>query len=191
MRRPLSLLPALVAAAATAAAALPVPPAAAVDAGVPAAAASDDPLRVSIDRLTPGEIPEQGPVRMQGTVTNVSDERWRAVNVHAFVGYGPMTTSAELASAREVPEEAEVGRRILIPGTFDSVGGLDPGESATYEIMLKRNQIPAQEPGVYWFGAHALGNTTDARDAVADGRARTFLPLLPPNLSGNPWRPRW
>ena len=33
--------------------------------------------------------------RMQGTVTNVSEERWRAVNVHAFVGYGPMTTSVE------------------------------------------------------------------------------------------------
>ncbi len=191
MRHPLSLLPALVAAAA-AALALPAPAVAsppAVDAGVPAAAADDaDPLRVSIDRLTPGEIPEQGPVRMQGTVTNVSDERWRAVNVHAFVGYGPMTTSAELASAREVPAEAEVGRRIFIPGTFDSVGGLDPGESATYEILLKRNQIPAQEPGVYWFGAHALGNTTDARDAVADGRARTFLPLLPPSLAREPVR---
>jgi hypothetical protein len=187
VRHPLSLLPALVAAAAAAALALPAPAgASAVGAGVSAAADDDDPLRVSIDRLTPGEIPEQGPVQMQGTVTNVSDERWRAVNVHAFVGYGPMTTSAELASAREVPAEAEVGRRIFIPGTFDSVGGLDPGESATYEILLKRNQIPAAEPGVYWFGAHALGNTTDARDAVADGRARTFLPLLPPDPTPEP-----
>ena len=183
MRRPLSLLPALVAVAATATPALSAPATAAPPAGtaVRAAPAAEegDPLEVSIERLTPGEIPQSGPVRMEGTVTNVSDERWRAVNVHAFVGYAPMTTQAELALARDVPPDAEVGRRIFIPGTFDSIGGLDPGESAPYEIELKRSQIPAQLPGVYWFGAHALGNTTDARDAVADGRARTFLPLLP------------
>ena len=174
MLRPLSLLPALVAVAATAAPGFAVPAVAAP------AAANDDPLRVTIDRLTPGEIPERGPVRMQGTVTNVSEERWRAVNVHAFVGYGPMTTSVELAQAREVPAQAEVGTRILLPGTFDSIGGLEPGETATYEVELKRSQIPAEEPGVYWFGAHALGNTTEVRDDIADGRARTFLPLLPP-----------
>ena len=183
MRRPLSLLPALVAVAATAAPALSLPATAAPSApsAVRTAPADEegDPLEISIERLTPGEIPENGPVRMEGTVTNVSEERWRAVNVHAFVGYSPMTTSAELALARDVPPEAEVGRRIFIPGTFDDIGGLDPGESADYEIELKRNQIPAELPGVYWFGAHALGNTTDARDAVADGRARTFLPLLP------------
>ena len=116
---------------------------------------------------------------MRGTVTNVSDERWRAINVHAFVGYGPMTTSAELAAAQEVPAEAEVGTRIFIQGTFDDIGGLAPGETTTYEIELKRNQIPVEAPGVYWFGAHALGNSTEARDDVADGRARTFLPLVP------------
>ena len=174
MPRPLSLLPALVAVAATAAPGVAVPAAAAPP------VENDDPLQVTIERLTPGEIPERGPVRMQGTVTNVSEARWRAVNVHAFVGYGPMTTSVELAQAREVPAEAEVGTRILLPGTFDDIGGLEPGETATYEIELKRSQIPAEEPGVYWFGAHALGNTTEVRDDVADGRARTFLPLLPP-----------
>ncbi|WP_432477934.1 DUF6049 family protein [Nocardioides sp. GXQ0305] len=190
MRRPLSFLPALVAAAAaTAAPALPAPASATPATGTRVSAAApenDDPLQVSIERLTPGEIPEQGPVRMQGTITNVSDERWRAVNVHAFVGYVPMTTSEELEAAREVPADAEIGQRIFIPGTFDDVGGLDPGESATYEILLKRNQIPAETPGVYWFGAHALGNTTDARDAVADGRARTFLPLLPTTAARTP-----
>jgi hypothetical protein len=170
-----------VAAAATAVVVLAVPAeAAAPSVGARLPAAEDgDPLGVSIERLTPGEIPERGPVRMEGTVTNLSDERWRAVNVHAFVGYTPMTTSAELALARDVPPDAEVGQRIFIPGTFDSIGGLEPGESVPYEIELRRNQIPAEAPGVYWFGAHALGNTTDARDAVADGRARTFLPLLP------------
>lgn len=175
MRRPLSLLPALVAVAATVAPAL-VPPS-------PAAAApvveNDDPLHVTIDQLSPSEIPQRGQVRMRGTVTNVSDERWRAVNVHAFVGRVPMTTSEELAAAREVPADADVGDRVFIPGTFDDIGGLEPGETKRYEIRLRRDQVPVADPGVYWFGAHALGNTTEARDSVADGRARTFLPLAP------------
>ena len=187
MPRPPSL-PALVAVAATAAFTLPVPAAAgpvwAASAPVRAAAAApvaedDDPLQVSIDALTPGEVPQRGPVRMRGTVTNVSDERWRAINVHAFVGDVPMTTTEELAEARLVPVEADVGERIVIPGTFDGVGGLAPGERTTFAVGLRRDQIPAEAAGVYWFGAHALGTATEGRDGVADGRARTFLPLVP------------
>ena len=34
------------------------------------------------------------------------------------------------------------------------------------------------EPGVYWIGVHALGSNADGRDLVADGRARTFIPLV-------------
>ncbi len=180
MRRPWSLLPALVVAAATVvpAVVLPATPAGAAPPLAAAAEEEGDPLLVTIDVLTPSEVPERGEVTMSGTVTNVSEERWRAVNVHAFVGRTPMTTSAQLAAAREVPDDADVGERIFIPGTFDSLGGLDPGEQAPFEITLKRDQIPAELPGVYWFGAHALGNTTEIRDSVADGRARTFLPLV-------------
>lgn len=184
MRRPLSLLPALVAAAATVAPALLVPaqgaaaPATTALPGAPAVE-DDDPLRVAIDQLSPSEVPRRGQVRMQGTVTNVSEERWRAVNVYALISGAPMTTSEELAEARLVPPDTAVGERILTPGTFDSIGGLAPGETATFEVRLRRDQIPVAAPGVYWFGAHALGSTSEARDTVADGRARTFLPLLP------------
>ena len=51
-------------------------------------------------------------------------------------------------------------------------------------------QHPAQAaarrtpPGVYWFGVHALGEGPDGRDEAADGRARTFLPLVPPARAG-------
>ena len=171
MPRPPSLLPALVAAAAV----LAVVPAA------PAAAAPidpEDPLLVTIEELTPGELPERGPVTMRGTVTNVSDERWRAINVHAFIDDVPLTTTDELAAAAEVPTDVEVGDRITTVGTFDSIGSLDPGETTSYSIRLRRDQIPVDQPGAYWFGAHALGNTTAFRDGVADGRARTFLPLV-------------
>ena len=59
-----------------------------------------------------------------------------------------------------------------------------PDETASFSLELKRSQIPVSAAGVYWFGAHALGNTTDARDGVADGRARTLLPLVPPGDAG-------
>ncbi|HYH33761.1 MAG TPA: DUF6049 family protein [Nocardioides sp.] len=178
MPRPLSLLPALVAVAATAAPALAVAP---IDQQAPAARAvpaSDDPLQVTIGSLSPSEITPRGRVSMRGTVTNVSDERWRAINVHAFISDVPLTTPEELDQAALVPSDSDVGRRITIPGTFDSIGSLDPGESAVFSVRLDRNEIPVEAPGVYWFGAHALGNTTEARDTVADGRARTFLPLV-------------
>ena len=51
--------------------------------------------------------------------------------------------------------------------------------------------LGADEPGVYWFGVHALGTSAAGRDGVADGRARTFLPYVPPKDRGDPSTPRW
>jgi hypothetical protein len=182
VRRPVSLLPALVGAAAVAAAGLVTAPASAAPATAAVARApaeADDPLEVRIESLTPSSVPNRGRVRIRGTVTNVSEERWRAINVHAFMAAEPMTSADELAEATRTPVDAEVGDRITIPGTFDPVGSLDPGQTVRFHVRLRRDQLPASEPGVYWFGAHALGNTDEARDGVADGRARTFLPLVP------------
>ena len=143
------------------------------------AAEGDAPLRVTIDKLTPGYVPEVGRLELSGTVTNTSDERWGDINVHAFVDDAPLTSAAEVAATQDIPDDAFVGDRITIPGTFDPIGGLGPGETASYSISLRRNPLPVSDPGVYWFGAHALGNTADGRDDVADGRARTLLPLVP------------
>ncbi|QZY29144.1 DUF6049 family protein [Nocardioides coralli] len=179
MRPPWSLLPALALVVATTTLLGPV--GAAPVAASAAPARDDQPLQVTIDRLTPAEVPARGRIRMRGTVTNASDERWRAINVYAFMAATPITSGEELAEAVTIPFESEVGARIVDPGTFDSVGSLDPGESASFSVRLRRDQLPASSPGVYWFGAHALGNTDAARDGIADGRARTFLPLVPPS----------
>ena len=50
----------------------------------------------------------------------------------------------------------------------------------------RSSSLGADEPGVYWFGVHALGTNAAGRDAVADGRARTFLPYVPPKDRGRP-----
>ena len=45
----------------------------------------------------------------------------------------------------------------------------------------------ADRTGVYWFGVHALGLSDSVPDdAVADGRARTFLPFVPPRFDATP-----
>jgi hypothetical protein len=192
--RPLSLLPALVAVVATSVPAATAHPAGPADPGdavehrtapvsrgaarAPASAPDDSALGVTIDSLTPSVLPRRGPVRISGSVTNRTGETWRAVNLHAFVGDAPITSGAALAEQAEVAPEEFVGERITVPGTFDTVDELAPGASAQYSMDVPRSVIEVTQPGVYWFGVHALGESDEPRDGVADGRARTFMPLV-------------
>ena len=73
-----------------------------------------------------------------------------------------------------------------MPGTFDTIPELAPGASAPYVDKIPVELLGADEPGVYWFGVHALGTNAAGRDGVADGRARTFLPYVPPKDRGRP-----
>jgi hypothetical protein len=144
---------------------------------------ADDPtpLDVRMSTLSVSELPQHGPIRVTGVVTNRSDERWTGINVHAFLDDTPITTPEELDEAAKLPETAVVGSRITTIGMFDGIGGLDPGQSAAFSIRLKHSVLTMTEPGVYWFGVHALGQSvSQPSDTVADGRARTFLPFLPP-----------
>ena len=89
---------------------------------------------------------------------------------------------------REHPRGRGVGRR-----PDHRAGHLrhDPGARARRLGVLHRPRSPssllgADEPGVYWFGVHALGTSAAGRDVVADGRARTFLPYVPAEGRGAP-----
>ncbi len=171
MLRPLSLLPALVAVTAT----LVAPGSA--HARPPAG--DESPLAVTIDALAPAYIPNRGPIRITGSVTNNDAAPWTTVNVYAFIGRGPMTTSAELAEAATFEPGRDVGDRITAPNAYDTIERIDPGQSAQFSVRVPRSAISASEPGVYWFGVHALGAGPEGRIDGADGRARTFLPLVP------------
>lgn len=185
--RPLSLLPALVAVVT----ALAPPVAADPDrppllsrsqsraAPAPAPAAEATPLQVTIDALSPSYVPASGPVRVSGSVTNTSDDPWRSINVYAFAGSTPITSSSQLAEERLLDPVQPVGDRITDPGTFDDVDDLEPGQSTRFSIRVPRSSLGVTEAGVYWFGVHALGEGPSGRDVTADGRARTFLPLVP------------
>jgi hypothetical protein len=150
-----------------------------------AASADAEPLQVEISSLNPSYVPGRGAVTLTGTVTNNTEKPWRAIRVYAFMGDTPMRSTTELDAAVETPVDAVVGERILFPDTYDDLGRLAPGESKDYTVQVPRNQMPATEPGVYWFGAHALGSEDAAGpDTFADGRARTFLPLVPGGTPG-------
>jgi len=175
-----SLLPALVVVATLLGLAGAAPAGAAPVRAVARTATEQTPLGVTIDSLTPSALPTKGPVRVTGEVTNRSDETWSDINLYAFASDTPMTTAAELEEATRTPADAYVGDRILTEGTYDTVDELAPGETVEYSFAVPRTEIHVTEPGVYWFGVHALGFTEDGGDDFADGRARTFLPLVPP-----------
>ena len=91
------------------------------------AAARATPLQVTIQTLTPSEIPRRGKVELAGTVTNTDDVTWLAVNVYSFVSEEPMTSRAQLAAAAKLDESQFVGRRIVEFGTHSELldrGGL-------------------------------------------------------------------
>lgn len=157
-------------------------PAGAEDPPTPAAEEDTSPLLVHLERLSPATIPTKGRLVLAGTVTNNSEETWTAINVDPFISSSPMTTRDQLAEAAASDPEAEVGTRLIEPGQFDPIGDLDPGQSAPFRISLPVKDLIGTEitgePGVYWIGVHALGQNAEGRDTAADGRARTFIPLV-------------
>lgn len=143
-----------------------------------------EPLEVTIETLTPGEIPTSGTIEVGGTVTNVDDETWTTINLYPLVGGEPMTTPAQLREARRTDPLSYVGDRVTSPGPYAVIDRLEPGQSATYSFTVARSRLDVGARGVYWFGVHALGQDTAGRDSVADGRARTFLPLVEQSSAG-------
>ncbi|MFC7358845.1 DUF6049 family protein [Nocardioides astragali] len=146
---------------------------------VAAPAEEPDPLLVHIDAISP-VLPGRGEVEISGTVTNTSDETFTRVNLHAFSSQTPILDSILLSQSATIDPNADVGPRVTVPGTFDTVDVLVPGETAPFSdsVPVELLGIPDQD-GVYWIGIHALGDSSVPRDIVADGRARTFIPARP------------
>lgn len=142
--------------------------------------AAIDPLRVHLDEMTP-VVPRQGNVRISGTVTNTSEAEFTRINLHAFASSSPISDAPSLAASAVIAPEEYVGERITAPGTFDTLDVLAPGGTATFSLSIPVEELGIpRTPGVYWIGIHALGDSVEQpRDDFADGRARTFIPVLP------------
>ncbi len=139
------------------------------------------PLTIALTSMSPGQVPRKGDIRVAGTVTNDSEEDWSDINVAPFVASSPITSRDELAEASASAADVAVGDRLTDAGTYVAVGDLAPGERASFRIRIPVESLGITgDPGVYWIGVHALGSNVDGRDAVADGRVRTFIPLVAP-----------
>ncbi len=137
------------------------------------------PLDIKIATLSPSVVEADTDVTITGTVTNTTTETWTGVNVQAFRSTTPITDAATLATAAESEPDKYVGDRIIEAGTFETIESLEPGDEAPFTATVPRADLGV-EAGVYWIGVHALGDSPSApSDGRADGRARTFIPLLP------------
>ncbi|MBD8871000.1 DUF6049 family protein [Nocardioides donggukensis] len=147
---------------------------------VPARAQEGRDFTVSLDRVSP-VIPRSGPLRLSGTVTNVSEQTWTSINVHPLTSFYPMTSARELQVSAASDPEIYLGPRITEAGAFDnSIETLGPGETARWSVRIRRDLLRiSEEEGVYWVGVHVLGADEDGlRDGTAHGRARSFVPLV-------------
>lgn len=178
-----SLLPALAATMALLGSAAPPGAATAAPpvsrATVHAVAPADLPLVVTMETLSPSVVPDSGRLEVTGSVTNTTSEEWRVVRMYALTSAAPITSSDELAAAVRTDPAVQVGERITVPGSYDEILALAPGESRSYSLRVRRADLSiGTSPGIYWLGVHALGETDAGRDTLADGKARTFLPLV-------------
>ena len=84
---------------------------ASLGAAQPASAApaeEDDPLLVHLDTIDP-VLPRSGDVDITGTVTNVSDDTYTRINLHAFSSESPILDTINLtASAAIDPSSSTV-----------------------------------------------------------------------------------
>ncbi|MDQ3616193.1 MAG: DUF6049 family protein [Actinomycetota bacterium] len=143
------------------------------------AAADSTPLQVSVDSLSPAAIPSRGEITVTGQITNISDDMWSDLNVYLLTSPAPFTTSDELAEAALSDPASDIGNRLTAAELFDPVGDLAPGSSVGYTLSVGRKDLDLiGQAGVYWLGVHVLGANRDGRDSVADGRGRTFVPLM-------------
>ena len=144
----------------------------------------ESPLRVVIDRLNPAVVPTTGELQVTGTLTNVSESDWTDLKVYLLTSTEPMTTEAEIAEAVTSDPDIEIGDRLIAPGLFQQAPDLAPGQSTRFRLAVPaRTLLVSGAPGVYWLGVHVLGTDDAGRIEGADGRARTFLPLVPERAS--------
>ncbi len=139
------------------------------------------PLTITLTSVSPAAIPPGGPITISGTVTNDSDETWSSISLYPLTSLTPMTDHSQLVTAANSDPDTVIGDRVVQDGS--PLADLAPGQTRSFTLLLRHRDLKGLSrdgvPGVYWLGVHALGSGSESgSDTTADGRARTFIPLL-------------
>jgi hypothetical protein len=197
MGRPLFVLTAFVAMAAV----TPVVPALASPPGAPGDSApgrsvsavrlgqsdleAETGLTMQIIRVSPVGLEPGRPLRMSGTVTNLSSHAWTDAKVYLTMGFDPAVTKSALEGFAD--DNDAFGTPVNGFGLFDEIGRLRPGSRTDWHLDVPFEKLPISgRPGVYQVGAIVLAGDANGRDSLADARAATTVPYLPDGTSVRP-----
>jgi Family of unknown function (DUF6049) len=146
---------------------------------------SDEPetgIAVDLEQIAPAYLQPGDELTVSGTVTNLDRERWRDVQVYLMRPVTAATTPDEVETLADTPVEVADGERILREGFYLELGGLDPGASEQFELSIpfRLLNLSPEAYGVYTLAVQVLAtDALDNRDSVAEGRARSLIPLMP------------
>lgn len=145
----------------------------------PAAAASADPVSVSLDSLSPNAPTDGDTVTVSGTVTN--NGRQAVTGAHVGLRVGPMlNTRSGISDVARHPDDiqgltgSEVGDKYAQKFTK-----LAPGVAEHFSISVPVDKLDLGADGVYEFGVALSGQTSAQPWQQVLGIQRTFLPWQP------------
>lgn len=135
-------------------------------------------LTMEITRVSPVGLESGRPLRMSGTVTNLSAHAWTDAKVYLSIGFDPAITKSALEAF--AADDDGFGTTVNGLGLFDEIGRLRPGSRTDWHLEVPFDQLPISGgAGVYQIGATLLAGTAQGRDALADARIATTIPFLP------------
>ena len=158
-----------------------------------ARAVERDPLAVTIDALTPSYHPRtRVRSRSRGSVTNRSRgplDRDQPARLHRRHADHDQRRAGRGRRARPGRVRRRPDHRPPAPST--RVDELAPGQSSPFTIRVPQSRSRRHRARASTGSACTRSaSPTSPRDDIADGRARTFLPLVPRHQAAGR-RPRW
>jgi hypothetical protein len=145
-----------------------------------AAPAADDPVRVSIDSITPSTPKPGDPVTITGKVTNTSSVAYGNPQAIACIDSKRLTTAEQIA-AIPTEDDSKCVRRDIHPEStaFNPLGApLAPQATVPFKLVIQWGEWEiTDQPGVYVVGVAFRGDPSD-RKRDTGGQARILMPVI-------------
>lgn len=151
--------------------------------GIGAKPAAADPagsvVSVVLDQVTPIAPRPGGTLRISGTLLNSSGSAVNEVSARLGISASPLNERAQIAkiSELELAPEIDPVDYFLNKTKVEVNDVLEPGDQASFEIVVPLNDLPLGRDGVYTVMVEVLGSTGTS-GVSRQGGVRTFLPWM-------------